>query len=311
MSIYVFVEQAGGKCRKASLEAVTAAKKLGAGEVCAILLGTGAQKAAQTAAAYGAGNCVTAEDTVFDSFMAESYAHAIAHLLPEDAVCVLLGNTAAGQELAPRLAEALGAGALIDCTAIDFVDGKFTVTRPLYAGKVFAPKAVITLRPNSVAAEEAPAELAVTAGSVPAMDFHTIVRDIVQKAGTAVPLTEADIIVSGGRGMKNAANFKILEELADVLHAAVGASRAAVDAGWRDHGDQVGQTGKVVSPTVYIACGISGAIQHLAGMGSSKFIVAINNDPEANIFKVADYGIVGDLFEVVPALTEEMKKLAG
>ena len=311
MSIYVFVEQAGGKCRKASLEAVTAAKKLGAGEVCAILLGTGAQKAAQTAAAYGAGNCVTAEDTVFDSFMAESYAHAIAHLLPEDAVCVLLGNTAAGQELAPRLAEALGAGALIDCTAIDFVDGKFTVTRPLYAGKVFAREAVITLRPNSVAAEEAPAELAVTAGSVPAMDFHTIVRDIVQKAGTAVPLTEADIIVSGGRGMKNAANFKILEELADVLHAAVGASRAAVDAGWRDHGDQVGQTGKVVSPTVYIACGISGAIQHLAGMGSSKFIVAINNDPEANIFKVADYGIVGDLFEVVPALTEEMKKLAG
>lgn len=317
MSIHVFVEQAGGKCRKASLEAVTAAKKLGAGEVCAILLGTGAQKAAQTAAAYGAGNCVTAEDTVFDSFMAESYAYAIAHLLPENVACVLLGNTAAGQELAPRLAEVLGAGALIDCTAIDFADGKFTVTRPLYAGKVFAreaviaPKAVITLRPNSVAAEEAPAALNVTAGSVPAMDFHTIVKNIVQKAGAAVPLTEADIIVSGGRGMKNAANFKILEELADVLHAAVGASRAAVDAGWRDHGDQVGQTGKVVSPTVYIACGISGAIQHLAGMGSSKFIVAINNDPEANIFKVADYGIVGDLFEVVPALTEEMKKLVG
>lgn len=318
MSIYVFAEQSNGKCRKASLEAISAAKGLGSDEaVQAILLGTGASEAAKEAAAYGAGDCTVVEDAAFDAFTAESYSYAIASLLPEDVRCVILGNTAAGQELAPRLAEQIGAGALLDCTAIALEDGKITVTRPIYAGKVFvkeavkAEKAVITLRPNSVMAEENPADLQVAEKSVPPKDFHTIVKDMVAKAGAAVPLTEADIIVSGGRGMKNAENFKILEDLADVLHAAVGASRAAVDAGWRDHSDQVGQTGKVVSPTIYIACGISGAIQHLAGMGSSKFIVAINNDPEANIFKVADYGIVGDLFEVVPALTEEMKKLVG
>ena len=173
-----------------------------------------------------------------------------------------------------------------------------------------APVFVATLRPNVFPAEESGGASQVEVLEfIPAPeDLRVTVKEKIKTQAERPELTESDIIVSGGRGMKGPENFKIIEELADTLHAAVGASRAAVDAGWREHSDQVGQTGKTVSPTLYIACGISGAIQHLAGMSSSKVIVAINKDPEAPIFNVADYGIVGDLFEVVPALTEEIKK---
>jgi len=196
-------------------------------------------------------------------------------------------------------------------------DGKLQAVRPVYAGKAFATVdfdsaiQVATTRPNVFAVAQCPKAGAVE--NVPAATgFKAIVKEILAKSGAKVDLTEADIIISGGRGMKEGANFKILEELAEALGGVVGASRAAVDAGWGiPHSMQVGQTGKVVSPTLYIACGISGAIQHVAGMSSSKVIVAINKDPEAPIFKLATYGIVGDLFEVVPELTKAAKALKG
>jgi electron transfer flavoprotein alpha subunit len=235
-----------------------------------------------------------------------------------DPAVVLMSASFRGRDLAPRLAAKLGAGLVSDVTGVEVVeDGRLRITRPIYAGKAIArvveksrPQ-MATVRPNvfpvpppdpsrTAQVEEVEAEVG---------DIRAIVREVVQTATGRVELTEADIIVSGGRGMGGPENYALIRELADVLGAAVGASRAAVDAGWRPHSDQVGQTGKTVSPTLYIACGISGAIQHLAGMKSSRYIVAINKDPEAPIFKVADYGIVADLFTAVPLLTEEFRKL--
>jgi electron transfer flavoprotein alpha subunit len=232
---------------------------------------------------------------------------------------VLFGASSLGKDLAPRVAALLGVGLASDCTALDASAGKLTARRPVMAGKAFEKlafplgPALATLRPKVFAA--ATPEAGKTAAVEPlAFEWdanapRAVVTGTSGASGGKADLTESEIIVSGGRGLKGPENFALVEALADALGATVGASRAVVDAGWRPHGDQVGQTGKTVSPKLYVAVGISGAIQHLAGMSSSRCIVAINKDADAPIFKIADYGVVGDLFEVVPALTEAIRKL--
>jgi electron transfer flavoprotein alpha subunit len=229
---------------------------------------------------------------------------------------LILSNTSLGKDLAPRLSVRLDAGCVADCIKLNLTDGEIIFTRPIYAGKalidikLLTAKKVITLRPNVFKAQvmNNPSTPEIAVKEIPAVNLKSKVTSY-KKAEGKLDVAEADIIVSGGRGMKGPENFHLIEELAGALGAAVGASRAVVDAGWRPHNEQVGQTGKTVSPTLYVACGISGAIQHLAGMSSSKYIVAINKDKDAPIFNVADYGIAGDLFEVIPALTNEIKKL--
>jgi electron transfer flavoprotein alpha subunit len=230
---------------------------------------------------------------------------------------VILGHTVRGKDLGPRIAALLDAPMISDCVAFGADGGAIVARRPIYAGKALVNVSgrgellVATLRPNAVMAEEGPAEGAVECAPVAAPDkgLGAVLKEVLAAATRKIDLSEAGIIVSGGRGLKGPENFAMIEELAQELGAAVGASRAVVDAGWRPHADQVGQTGKTVSPQLYIAVAISGAIQHLAGMRTSKYIVAINKDPEAPIFKVADYGIVGDAFEVVPRLTQAVRAL--
>ncbi len=232
---------------------------------------------------------------------------------------ILLPATSAGKDLGPRLAIHLNTGLASECTHLEIQDDELVASRPAYAGKIVlkvriigSPK-IATLRPNAFTAKELPSPKSPTIEtfSFSKRESRMTVREFVAPEGKKLDLTEANVIVSGGRGMGGPDNYKILQELADVMGGVVGASRASVDAGWRPHSDQVGQTGRTVSPTLYIACGISGAIQHKVGMVNSKVIVAINKDPEAPIFGFADYGIVGDVFEVVPALTREMKKYYG
>jgi electron transfer flavoprotein alpha subunit len=230
-----------------------------------------------------------------------------------DPAIIVTGASAQGKDLCARLAARLNAGLAMDCTAIAFQNGTFTYTRPMFGGKILADvqiqgsPQIVAVRPNVMAIAEAAGDAAVEKPAPQTGEIKTVVVEKLMDTSNKVELTEADVIVSGGRG--TAGNFKPIEELAAVLGGAVGASRSAVDEGWRSHGDQVGQTGKVVSPTLYIACGISGAIQHLAGMSSSKTIVAINKDPEAPIFSKADLGVAGDIFQLLPAITEAVKKI--
>jgi electron transfer flavoprotein alpha subunit len=271
-------------------------------------------------APYGADKVILIDDEKLAGYTTGAYTSALNKLIrKEEPRAVLIGNTAMGKDLAPRLAQRLGVGMASDCTGMEADDTNFlSFKRPIYGGKAFAEVAanavpvLATIRPNTFALAEPDAsrkpEVVNETADIDAADLRAIVKDVALAVSARPELIEADIIISGGRGMKGP-DYTVLENCADVIGAAVGASRAAVDAGWREQKFQVGQTGKTVSPTLYIACGISGAIQHLAGMGSSKVIVAINKDPEANIFTVADYGIVGDLFEIVPLLTEEFKKL--
>ena len=232
---------------------------------------------------------------------------------------ILIPATSTGKDLAPRVAVHLNTGVATECTGLDLENGELIATRPAYAGKVLLkvritsnPK-IATLRPNVFTAKEK------SPPNKPSVVFLTyeksvskmVVKEFVTHGSKKMDLTEASVIISGGRGMGGPQSYKILEELAEAMGGVVGASRASVDAGWRPHSDQVGQTGRTVSPTLYIACGISGAIQHRVGMINSKIIVAINKDPDAPIFSFADYGIVGDVFEIVPALTREMKKFYG
>jgi electron transfer flavoprotein alpha subunit len=289
--------------------------------LAAVIIGSGIKGLANEVVKFGVNKVITVEDASLQFYTPDGYAGALEKLCREHKPhTIVLSSTVMGKDLSASLAARLEAAIIPDCTALEFDDtGHPILTRPVYAGKaitrVKAPSAdplVITMRPRAhgtqpeldkgaqiVASDAAPAEL------------RTKVAEIVKAVIKTVELTEADIIISGGRGMKGPENYVILEELAGVVNAAVGASRAAVDAGWRDHQFQVGQTGKVVAPSLYIACGISGAIQHLVGMINSKTIVAINKDSEASIFKVADYGIVGDLFKIVPMLTEEFRKQRG
>ena len=317
----VFCELKQGTIRKPSLEALSAARRLadpaGLG-VAALFVGADCA-GAEAAGQYGADAVLKVEAPSLAAYSSDGFAEAIAGAVRAKGATVLLGAaTSVGKDVIPRAAARLGAGYAADVTGLGWAAGKLTCVRPVYAGKAFAtsefqsPIQAATTRPNVFAATPDPRAGAVAALPAPAGGFLAVVKEILAKGGGKPDLTEADVIVAGGRGMKDGANFQLLEELADALGGVVGASRAAVDAGWGlPHSIQVGQTGKVVNPTLYIACGISGAIQHVAGMSGSKVIVAINKDPEAPIFKLATYGIVGDLFEVVPELTKAARAMAG
>ena len=322
--ILIIVEQRNLEIRKVSLELLSQGRKIAdeTGEpLVAVIVGQGIEGLAQAVTASGADKVILIDDAKLADYTTGAYTSVLNKLIrKEEPQAVLMGNTAIGKDLAPRLAQRLGVGLASDCTGMETDASSFLVfKRPIYAGKAFeyltsnVRPILATIRPNTFKASEPDAartaEIVKETAEIDSADLRAILKEVAIAASKRPDLTEANIIVSGGRGMKGPENYVILETLADVIGAAVGASRAAVDSGWKEHKFQVGQTGKTVAPTLYIACGISGAIQHLAGMGSSKFIVAINKDVEANIFNVADYGIVGDLFEVVPVLTEEFKKL--
>jgi electron transfer flavoprotein alpha subunit len=313
MTVLVIAEQVEGVFRKVTFEALSAARKLGA-DVNAVVLGSGIEEAAAELGKFGAAKILAADDAALADYTVDAYTNVLAEVISQARpAVVILGATTQGKELAGRLSARLDAGLATDCVALKMEDGQITATRSIYGGKVLADvtligePVIVALRPNIIAAEEAPAAGVVEKVAVNVGEVRTRVISKQLETGK-IDLTEAEVVVSGGRGM-GGSDFSIIEALAEPLGAAVGASRSAVDEGWRSAADQVGQTGKTVSPNLYIACGISGAIQHLAGMSSSKVIVAINKDPEAPIFSKADYGIVGDLFEVVPALIEEIKKL--
>jgi electron transfer flavoprotein alpha subunit len=319
MKVLAFAEQRDGKFKKSSFETVRAARevadKLGA-ECVALVVGSGVAATAGELGQYGASRVIAVDDPSLAAHANRAYAKAISAVAKkEGAGVVFLPASQMGKDLAPRVAVQLEAGLASDCIALQVEDGDILASRPVFAGKAVADVRVrtavkvFTLRPNvfPAKAEGAAAVVETAAVALEPADLVTVVKDVAVATGRP-DVTEAEVIVAGGRGMKGAEHFALLESLADVLGAAIGASRAVVDAGWRPHDEQVGQTGKTVSPTLYIACGISGAVQHLAGMSSSKYIVAINKDKDAPIFQLADYGIVGDLFEVVPELTEQLKK---
>ncbi len=314
--ILVFVEQRGGEVRKASLQALSEAKRQG-GPVSAVLPGSGVGDAAAGLGTWGAEKVYVADDANLGLYSAEGYAEAVVKAVElAQPTALFFAGTAMGRDLAPRVAARLGVGAIPDAVGLTLAGDRISVRRPVYSGKAFATAdtagntpQVISLRPNVFVAEETGGTAEVVALDGLSLSIRAMVKELVEAAGGELDVAEADIIVSGGRGIKGPENFALIKSLADALGGAVGASRAAVDAGWIEHSHQVGQTGKVVSPSLYIACGISGAIQHLAGMSSSKVIVAINKDPDAPIFKVADYGVVGDLFDVIPPMVEAIKAL--
>ncbi len=313
MTVLVIAEQVDGVFRKVTFEALSAARRLDS-QVVAMVLGSGIEGAAAQLGKYGAAKTLVGDDAALAEYTVDAYTEVVAGIVGQtNPAVVLLGATTQGKELAGRLSARLDAGLATDCVAVDMDGGQVIATRPMYGGKILADvaisgaPAIVALRPNTITAEEAPVDGVIEKVSVNVGQVRTQVKSKQLETGKT-DLTEAEVVVSGGRGM-GGSDFSVVEALADVLGAAVGASRSAVDEGWRSASDQVGQTGKTVSPNLYVACGISGAIQHLAGMSSSKVIVAINKDPEAPIFTKADYGIVGDLFEVVPALTDEIKKL--
>lgn len=314
--VLVLTESKNGKLRNVSFEALTVAQQLtDGGEVIAALFGTGVAGFVEEINQYGPDKVYVLENEELNTYTTDAYVQALTQLINEvQADVILLGHTAIGKDVAPRVAAKFAAGLAADCTGVDLENGEIVFTRPIYAGKAFQKKVFnqgkvfATLRPNNTELKKNPVQAEVILFQPKIKDLRTVVKEIVRKAASGVDLSEAKIIISGGRGVKSKEGFKPLQELAEVLGGAVGASRGACDAEYCDYSLQIGQTGKVVTPDLYIACGISGAIQHLAGMSNSKTIVAINKDPEAPIFQVADYGIVGDLFEVVPLLTEEFKK---
>lgn len=323
--VWIVAEQREGELRKISRELVSEGRRLAdqlGQPLTALLLGSNIKEKSSELAKYGADKVMVADDERLATYTTDAYTSVIAELAQaHEPAIMLLGASVQGKDLAGRLAAKLGVGVAQDCVEFSVDGGNLVAKRPIYAGKAYATVTytdsvpqIATARPNVLELNEPDesrsAEVVDAEFSLDDSQLKTKVVEFRQEAGGKIDLTEAERIVSGGRGMKGPENYNILEELADLIGATVGASRSAVDAGWRPHSDQVGQTGKVVAPNLYIACGISGAIQHLAGMSTSKVIVAINKDPEAPIFQKADYGIVGDLFEVVPALTEQIRKLA-
>jgi electron transfer flavoprotein alpha subunit len=321
--ILAFGEARDGASRAGAAEVVTAARgvadALGVEVQAVVVGGAGVGVGAEELGKYGADAVFVGESEALARYAPEGYCAVLVNFIQShDCDAAVFPATALGKDLAPRVAARLGAGYAGECIGLEVEGGEIIAVRPRYAGKVVAREefttrpAVISVRPNVFTPRERPRTPQVQPldVSMASADFGAVVREIRAASGAAIVVGEASVVISGGRGLKEPANFRLLEELAAAFgNAAVGASRAVVDAGWRPHADQVGQTGKTVSPTLYFAIGISGAIQHLAGMRTSRYIVAINKDPEAPIFKVADYGIVGDLFEIVPRLTEEVAKL--
>jgi len=317
-AIVTFAEQRDGRLRRASLETLSEARRLAdalGARVETLLVGSGVAGLADELGRYGADVVHLADQEALAQYASESYARALAGLVEElKPAALLVPFTAMGKDLAPRVAARLGAGLVSDVSGLALKDGRLEARRAMYSGKALASVRwesgvpFATLRPNvfPLAAPDAARKAEVKPRAVDAKARGRVTAVHVKAAGK-IELTEAQVIVSGGRGLKGPENFPLVENLAAAMGAAVGASRAVVDAGWVDHQFQVGQTGKTVSPQLYVACGISGAIQHLAGMSSSKVIVAINKDADAPIFKVANYGILGDVFEVLPKLTEAAK----
>jgi len=326
MGVFVWIEQFKGKPLTLSWEVMGKARELAdarSSHVGAIVLGQSVEEIAQQAISYGADTVYLADDATLADFRADPYAAVLEQLIREHQPAILLwGATFRGRELAAAVGADLGAGVAADCLDLRLdEEGNLIATRPIYTGNiltdvVFRGKPQIaTIRARAFPVPEPDSSRRGEVVAVPAVlsedEIPIKILGFEETTASEASLTEASIIVSGGRGVKGPEGFEPIRELAKVLGAAVGASRAAVDAGWIPYTYQVGQTGKTVRPDLYIACGISGAIQHLAGMRTSKVIVAINKDPEAPIFQVADYGIVGDLFKVVPALTEVLKERLG
>jgi electron transfer flavoprotein alpha subunit len=316
--VLVFVEQREGKLKKASFEIIGASAAAG-NETHAVIIGDGVAGLANECAQYGANKVHVVQDAALKNYTGEAYSKAlVAAIKSVSPEIVLASHTPMGKELLPIVAAHVDGALATDCTSLQFDGGKLQLKRPVYSGKAIAEVEfcgsgiqMATIRQNAIGLPKPDTSKTADATTITAdlSGLKTKILEVVKGNSARPDVTEAAIVVSGGRSLKAAENFKILEDLADTMGAAVGASRAAVDAGYRPHRDQVGQTGKVVSPSLYIACGISGAIQHLAGMRTSKVIVAINTDPQAPIFQIADYAIVGDLFQVVPALTNEVKHL--
>jgi electron transfer flavoprotein alpha subunit len=318
--VVVIAEYSNNSFRKISCEAVCEGKRLARelGEpLTAVVMGANITDAAVELSKYGAEKIIVADDPALKSFRGEAYANVLCDILKKfPAKILLFGATSPGKELSARVAARLGVGLATECTAFSINNGRLVATRPLYGGRVIAEVDIkgtpqmASIRPNMIPITEDVAAVDVTTVPVNIGDLKVELLEENIEVSEKVELTEADYVISGGRGM-NGEDFSVLEELAALLGGAVGASRNAVDAGWRPQTDQVGQTGKVVSPKLYMACGISGAMQHTAGISTSDTIVAINNDPDALIFRVADYCIIDDLFDVVPAITTEVRALKG
>ncbi len=320
--VLVFAEIADGKIKKGTFELLTAARAASL-QTQVLILGSGAKAAAATLGGWAVSEAFAGEGAAFDRYNAEIYAEAVSGVIKDSGADIVLASSSLlARDLFPRVAARLGTAAVSDCTELNLAGG-LKIRRPMYSGKCSAEVSFLTSAPKIILmrANQMPVGDAQGAGSVnvsvnvkdvPAPStatLKTLIKEVLKGASGKLDLTEANIIVSGGRGLKEAANFKLIEELAESCGATVGASRAIVDAGWVSHSMQVGQTGKTVAPTLYIAVGISGAIQHLAGMSGARVIVAINKDANAPIFQKATYGLVGDLFEIVPALTAEFKAL--
>ncbi|MFA7228141.1 MAG: electron transfer flavoprotein subunit alpha/FixB family protein [Melioribacteraceae bacterium] len=314
----VFIEQRNGIIKKSSLQAANTAADISAklsGSIEAITVGNDIENL-EKIGAYGVGKISHFKSAELANYSPSAYTEIVSKFASENGFDIIFfGATSMGRDLAPRVSVKIDAGLAVDCIALKVEGDNIIATRPVYAGKalmeikITSPKKVFALRPNVFSIGTLSGEGAeISQIIVDKANLKVKVTEIKKSEGK-LDVAEAEIIVSGGRGMKGPEHFHLVEELAEVLGAASGASRAVVDAGWRPHGEQVGQTGKTVSPNLYVALGISGAIQHLAGMRSSKYIVAVNKDKDAPIFQIADYGIVGDIFEVVPALINEIKKI--
>jgi len=319
MSVLVITEQIDGIFRKVSYEALSEGRRIADTincEMTAAVLGRGIDNLAEEIKKYGADKIIAADDQALAEYLTDKYTLTFADIIEkEKPEIIILGSTSIGKDIAPRLCARFNGAIATDCISASIQDGKVCASRCIYGGKLITDvilngkPAFIALRPNAVSIAEAAGK-----GEIDKISANTQATSLafIEKKMDAgkKELTEADIIVAGGRGVTGG-DFSAIEELAEILQGAVGASRAAVDEGWRPHSDQVGQTGKVVSPNLYIACGISGAIQHFAGMAPSKIIAAINKDEEAPIFAKSDYGVVGDIFQVLPEVIKEVKKIKG